>query len=103
MITPPTIPQLLDSMRAELSDNILPLIDDPATRVNVEMVTALLSALTVRTENEVAWMLEEAAAIETAATELLPTLQDAGAVTDALEAHRASPPASMRLSHVSES
>jgi hypothetical protein len=103
MITQPTIPQLLDTMREELSERVLPLIDDPTIRVNVEMVTALLSALSVRTENEVAWMLEEAEAIEAAATELLPALNDAGAVTEALDAHQASPPASMRLSDVAES
>jgi hypothetical protein len=103
MITQPTIPQLLDTMREELSERVLPLIDDPTIRVNVEMVTALLSALSVRTENEVAWMLEEAEAIEAAADQFVPTLEDAAAVTEALEAHRGSPPASMRVSDVAES
>lgn len=103
MITQPTIPQLLDTLREELAERVLPLIDDPTTKVNVEMVTAVLSALTVRTENEVAWMLEESEAIEAAADELLPTLKDAAAVSEALAAHRASPPSSMRISHVAES
>ena len=103
MITQPTIPQLLDTMRAELTERVLPLLDDPATKVNVEMVTAVMSALSVRTENEIAWMLEESAAIAAAAEELLPSLNDSAAVIEALEAHRASPPASMRLSHVAES
>lgn len=103
MITQPTIPQLLGSINEELTDRVLPLLEDPTIKVNVEMVTALLSALTVRTENEIAWMLEESAAIEAAATELLPSLKDSGAVTKALEAHQASPPESMRLSHVSAS
>lgn len=103
MITQPTIPQLLGSISEELTDRVLPLLEDPTIKINVEMVTALLSALTVRTENEIAWMLEEAAAIEAAATELLPSLNDSASVTTALEAHRASPPESMRLSHVSAS
>lgn len=103
MITKPTIPQVLDAMREELAGNVLSKLDDPTAKVNVEMITALLSALSVRTENEIAWMLEESAAIEAAATELLPTLGDAAAVTAALKAHQDSPPASMRLSHVSES
>lgn len=103
MITQPTIPQLLDTMRAEFTDGVLPLLDDPTTKVNVEMMNALLSALSVRTENEIAWMLEEAAAIEAAADEILPALSDGSAVSEALEVHRASPPVSMRLSHVAES
>ncbi len=103
MITQPNIPRLLASIQTELTENVLPKIDDATTKVNVEMMTALLSALTIRTENEIAWMLEESAAIEAAADELLPNLPDTEAATTALEAHRASPPESMRLSHVTES
>lgn len=103
MITQPTIPRLLASIQAELTENVLPQLDDPTTKVNVEMMTALLSALAIRTENEIAWMLEESGAIEAAAVAMLPTLDAAEAVSAALEAHRASPPASMRLSDVTES
>ena len=103
MITQPSIPLLLELIGKELSERILPQIDDPTSRVNVEMVTALLSALTVRTENEIAWMLEESAAVEAAADALLPALGDATAVSEALQAHRAAPPASMRMSDVAES
>lgn len=103
MITKPTIPQLITTLQTELAENVLPLIEDPTARVNVEMVTALLSALSVRTENEVAWMIEEAAAIEATALRLLPSLTDGTAVDAALAAHRDAPPASMRLSDVSES
>ena len=102
MITQPTIPRLLASIQAELTENIIPKIDDAPTKVNVEMMTALLSALTIRTENEIAWMLEESAAIEATADELLPKL-DGAAAQAALDAHRAAPPESMRLSHVTES
>ena len=59
--------------------------------------------MTIRTENEIAWMLDESSAIEAAAAELLPTLDGAAAATAALEAHRATPPESMRLSDVTDS
>lgn len=103
MITQPPIPLLLELIGEELSERIRPQIDDPTSRVNIEMVTALLSALTIRTENEIAWMLEESAAIEAAADAILPVLGDVTAVSEALQAHRAAPPVSMRMSHVAES
>lgn len=103
MITQPTIPQLLETIRDELAEKIMPLIDDPTTKVNGEMIGALLNALVVRSENEIAWMLDESAAIESAATELIPTLSNSEAVSEALDIHQASPPESMRLSHVAES
>ena len=43
VITQPTIPRLLASIQAELTENVLPQLDDPATKVNVEMMTALLT------------------------------------------------------------
>lgn len=100
MITQPTIPRLLESMRDELTDKILPAIDDPVLKVNIEMMTAVLNALAVRTENEIAWMLEESDAIEEAAGDLATALPDSAALTSALDDLRAGRPESMRLSDV---
>ena len=66
MITAPSMPQLLEAIRDELGDKVLPEVDDPTTKVSVEMMMAVLNQLVVRAENEIAWMLEEMAAIEAA-------------------------------------
>ena len=84
----------------ELTEKILPMIDDAATKVTIEMMTAVLNALAVRTENEIAWMLEESAAIDAAATDLVARFPDAAALRAALDELQDGQPESMRLSDV---
>lgn len=103
MITQPAIPRLLESIRDELTDKILPALDDPVLKVNVEMMTAVLNALAVRTENEIQWMLDESAAIEAAASELSSALPDDEALAAALADMQGSRPETMRLSDVAAS
>lgn len=100
MITAPTIPQLLATIRDELEDKVLPQLDDAATKVNVEMMQAVLNQLIERSENEIAWMTEEIAAIEAAAERLGPSLADTTALDAALAAFRGDRAGSMRLSEV---
>jgi hypothetical protein len=60
MISQPSIPRLLESIRDELADKIKPALADPTLRVNVDMMMAVLNALVVRTEHEIDWMRAEA-------------------------------------------
>ena len=99
MITAPSMPQLLETIRDELADKVLPSIDDPTTRVSVEMVMAVLNQLVVRSENEIAWMLEESAAIDDAAAELAERLADSS-LDDAVAAYRQGRSETMHLSAV---
>ncbi|MGI9622530.1 MAG: hypothetical protein ACR2PK_06810 [Acidimicrobiales bacterium] len=103
MITQPSIPRLLESMRDELTEKILPVVDDPVLKVNIEMMTAVLNALAVRTENEIAWMLEESNAIESAANDLSGSMPDSSSLDAALDDLRSNRPESMRLSDVAAS
>ena len=53
------------------------------------MATAVLRGAAVRSANELAWMKEEADAIEQAADGLVGSLPDSGALAEALEDYRA--------------
>ncbi len=89
MITAPTQAQLLATIRDELGDTVLPQLDDAPTKVAVEMIQALLNQLIERSEHEMAWMHQEMAAIEEAATDLAGGLADA-ALDEALAAFTSS-------------
>jgi hypothetical protein len=98
MITKPTIAQLLTSMQAELTDKIRPGLSDPTLVVNVDMMTAVLGALAVRVEHELAWMREEADRIEAAADTVLAAQPESAALADALGEYRDRRTASLLLS-----
>lgn len=100
MITAPSMPQLLETIRDELADKVLPEVDDAATKVTVEMIMAVLNQLVARSENEIAWMLEECAAIEAAADRLLSSLPDTSPLGEALTTFRANRAETMHLSAV---
>lgn len=100
MISQPSIPRLLESIRDELGDKIKPALADPTLRVNVDMMMAVLNALVVRTEHEIDWMRAEADAIEVAAERLLPALGDSAPADAALAAYRARRGDSLVLSDV---
>jgi hypothetical protein len=81
--------RLLDSIKAELTDKIIPGLSDPTLVVNVQMMTAVLGALSVRVEHELAWMRDECDRIEAAAETALAAGASSPAVADALAAYRA--------------
>lgn len=89
MITQPSMSRLLDAIKAELTDKIIPGLTDPTLIVNVQMMTAVLGALSVRVEHELAWMRDECDRIEAAAARTLADGTDAPAVAEALAAYRA--------------
>lgn len=99
MITAPTMPQLLETIRDELGDKVMPHVDDAPTKVAIEMMQAVLNALIERAENEFAWMFEEMAAIEAAAGEMGPGLGSA-ALDTALAEFQGNRTESMTLSAV---
>ena len=98
MITAPSMPQLLETIRDELGHKVLPEIDDATAKVTVEMMMAVLNQLVVRSENEIAWMLEECAAIDATADEMLPRLTDTDHLQRALDDFRNQRAATMHLS-----
>ena len=100
MIAKPTIPQLLQSMKAELNDKIAPALTDPTHTVAIQMMTAVLDALSIRAENEIAWMKHESAAALAAATEWVDRHPTSAAVAEALTAFRAGAVDSLKLSDV---
>ena len=104
MIANPTVPQLLQTIKAELTDKIAPALTDPTHSVTIDMITALLDALAVRTENEIEWMRAESAAIETASAAFVERLGDSDddtrAVAAALGELRTNAPTTLVLSDV---
>jgi hypothetical protein len=98
MITTPSIAQLLTSMQAELIDKIKPGLTDPTLVVNVDMMTAVLGALAVRVEHELAWMREEADRIEAAADAVLIAQPRSAPLVAALAEYRERRTSSLLLS-----
>jgi hypothetical protein len=88
MIARPTTQQLLDDCAREVRDTIMPLVDDPAVRVRLEMLEQLLASCAVRSAHESAWMAEECDAMEAFADEVVAALPEADAVTVALDEYR---------------
>ena len=100
MITQPTIPQLLETIRDELGDKVLPHVDDAPTKVNIEMMQAVLNQLIERSEHEISWMTNEIDAIEDAAERLTPTLSHSDALDAAVANFTSNRAESMQLSAV---
>ena len=100
MITTPTIPQLLATIRDELESVVLPHLDDATARVNVQMMQAVLNQLIERSEHEIAWMHDEMTAIEAAAERLTPNLGDTTALDEAIGEFRSKRASTMLLSEV---
>ena len=88
MITKPSMSQLLEAMKAELTDKIIPGLSDPTLVVNVQMMTAVLGALAVRVEHELSWMRDECEEIDAAASAALSEHDDA-ALRTVLDEYRA--------------
>jgi hypothetical protein len=100
MITQPTTARILEVLQTELSDHILPLVDDPQALASLHMVHHTLGTLGVRAENEIAWMIEETDDLERLATEIVEALPQSNRVAAALESLRSTPASSLHLSDV---
>ena len=64
MQSSPTTAQILEGLRIELRESLLPEVAAAPRRVAVEMLDNLLSNLAVRSAHEIAWMRDECARIE---------------------------------------
>lgn len=72
----PTTDQILRDLAREVRDELIPAIEDPALRVNLEMMEQLLTAAAVRSAHEIAWMADEVSAITAYARDVVETLGD---------------------------
>lgn len=97
MITKPSMSQLLEAMKAELTDKIIPGLSDPTLVVNVQMMTAVLGALAVRVEHELEWMRDECERIDAVATDTLAGRDDA-ALRGVLDEYRSARSGSLVVS-----
>lgn len=98
MISSPTTPQLIETLRIELAERVGPHVDDPAARVALDMSLALLTSIANRSRVEVAWMCAESASIQRLAARLI----EAGADDGRLAAIRWSEQTGLSLAEVSE-
>ena len=88
VIARPTTQQLLDDCAREVRDTIMPIVDDPAVRVRLEMLEQLLSSCAVRAAHEMAWMAEECERLERFAADVVAVFPDADEVSVALDEYR---------------
>jgi len=98
MISKPTIPQLLQTIKWELNEKIKPALSDPTHVVAVHMMGEILDALSIRAENELAWMRQECDAIAHVASGYVEAHPEATAVAAALAECRDAASGSLKLS-----
>ncbi len=72
----PTTDQILNDLAREVREELLPAIEDPALKVNLEMMEQLLTAAAVRSAHEIAWMNDEVEAMIAFARDVAETLGD---------------------------
>ncbi|MGI9621604.1 MAG: hypothetical protein ACR2PK_02110 [Acidimicrobiales bacterium] len=96
MLSRPTTDAILEDLAREVREHILPLIDDPAVRVNLEMMEQLLTASAVRAAHEIAWMHDEVVQMIEYAAQVRDHTGDS-AVDDALAAYLAGRSDSLHL------
>jgi hypothetical protein len=87
MISKPTTRQLIETACSELTTRVAPALINGADRVVLEMAVAVLSGAAVCCANELAWMQEEADAIEGVATRTVAELPAATSLAAALRAY----------------
>ena len=89
MNTRPTTAQLLEVVRRELAETVVPAVTDPQATTSLQMIDHILRTLAVRADHEAGWMVGEMDAIEALAVRVAGSdLPGAAAVTEALEAFR---------------
>ena len=83
MQSSPTTVQILEGLRVELRQTVLPEVSAGPARVAVEMLDNVLSNLATRAAHEIAWMRDESDEIDRLADEV-----DDPATRSALAAYR---------------
>jgi hypothetical protein len=87
MITRPTTAQLIDAVREDLQTRVAPVVADPPAKLALQMCLLVLGSAAVRSDHELAFMLDEADAIEALARDLAERLPEAGPLAEALAEH----------------
>jgi hypothetical protein len=87
MISKPTTQQLIDAVCTELDTKVAPAVTDATAKLVLDMAMAVLKGVGVRSANELAWMREEADAIESVARRLVAELPDATDLREALQSY----------------
>ena len=86
MITQPTTARLIEVVRQELRDRVAPAVGDPQTEASLQMIDHILSALAVRAENEIAWMMEEIDDVQRVVGRVAESVADSASLREALDA-----------------
>jgi len=95
MLSSPTAVEILEGLRLELRQTILPEVGQGPARVAVEMFDNVLANLATRAAHEIAWMRDESAQIE-----VLAATVDDGATRVALDDFLAADRTSLHLTDV---
>jgi hypothetical protein len=101
MIVRPTTAQILRDCCRVLLNEVLPEVDDETTRVRIVMLEKVLQNMAVRAGNEIAWMRDETAAVESYARAVAAAVS-AERLSDASERLATSPHQSLYLADVAE-
>jgi hypothetical protein len=100
MIGNPTSDRLLDVVRQELQDNVLPrLAGDPVATASLQMIDHVLETLSRRVAHEIAWMSEETDEIGRIGT-LAKQVLASGSTTSAIDALAREDSTSLHLADV---
>jgi hypothetical protein len=98
MIARPSSRQLLETVRTELRTTIKHAVTDADALARLDMIDSILGSVIMRSDDEVAWLREEIAAIERAGDAVLADGADGtGQVAAALAVLRANRATSYRL------
>jgi hypothetical protein len=96
MIVKPTTPQLLRDIRNELTEHVAPEVTTATARVTLEQIDIVLEQCAVRSESEVAWMVEEIDEIDSFTADVIAATGDEP-TTAALQAARDNASGSLQL------
>jgi hypothetical protein len=89
MITQPSASRIIDVVKRDLDEHVLPALPDQQAQASVQMIQHILSTLQVRVEHEIAWLHEEIEAVDALAGDVIAAHPDAVEVSAALDALRA--------------
>jgi hypothetical protein len=103
VITQPTSARLIDVVREELRENVLPKVaEDPAAAGSLHMIDQVLETLSRRATNEIAWMVEEVATLDALGERVAADVPAASKTAAAVDALRAMDGSRLDLASVSE-
>jgi len=100
MMTQPSTTRILDVVRQELAENVLPVTTDGQAQASLQMIDHILATVAVRVEHEIAWMVEEGDAIGALGDQIVTAEPQATGVATALAALRAAPLTSLHYDDV---